>query len=223
MPKLTKDMGEYCLSHIRDNELVVISERHDTGFDEYIAMKIDGVYKSLSTRKRKDECHLEIAYPRPGARGMEFEHFYETPLRFSKDRRFQGLLTIDITPYSSRYNTEEFRDLIQYLKEDMNSATILFVVSTDSFQSTKGISERLKNEMEVTTTYLPLPSKERLLSYIRESVNQKKLFDERQEEIAKAIDGSGFEVREGIEKALSSKTAVPVDKRQRGRTSSFGY
>ena len=51
MPKLTKDMGEYCLSHIRDNELVVISDRHDTGFDEYIAMKIDGVYENLSTRK----------------------------------------------------------------------------------------------------------------------------------------------------------------------------
>ena len=223
MPKLTKDMGEYCLSHIRDNELVVISDRHDTGFDEYIAMTIDGVYENLSTRKRKDECHLEISYPRPGARRMEFDYFYDAPLRFSKDRRFQGLLTIDITPYSSRYNSEEFKDLIIYLKEDMANATILFVVSTDSFQSTKGISEKLKNEMEVVTTYLPIPTKENLLSYIRESINHKKLFNERLEEISKAIDGSGFEVAEGIERALSSKTAFPENKRRRERTSSFGY
>ena len=103
MSKLTKDVGDYCLSHVVDNELVIIPESHDTGFDEYLAIKIDGVYKNLSTRKKREECHLEISYPRLGSSSMEFAAFYETPMRFAKDRRFQGLLSVDVTPYMSKF------------------------------------------------------------------------------------------------------------------------
>ena len=223
MPKLTKDVGDYCLSHVDDNELVVMPESHDTGFDEYIAMKIDGVYKGLSTRKRKDECHLEISYPRPGANRMEFASFFDTPFKFAKDRRFQGLLTIDVTAYALRYNSEDFAALITFLREDLPGTRVLFVLSTDSFQKAKGISEKLRDEMDAVTTYLSLPTKERLLLFLRDKMREKNLFDERREEISRAIVGAGFEVAEGIEKALRARANFPESKRKKSRSVSFGY
>lgn len=223
MSKLTKDVGDYCLSHIRDNELVIIPESHDTGFDEYISMKTEGVYNTLSTRKRLNECHLELSFPKPGAKPVEFASFYDAPFHFAKDRRFQGLLAIDVTPYISKYNSEEFGSLVTYLKEDMVDVTVLFVVSTDSFQKAKGISEKLMAEMDAVTLYLPLPTKERLMSYIKENMQGIKDFEERREEILVAIAGSGFEVVEGIRKALRNKTSVPEKKGRKERVASFGY
>ena len=223
MSKLTKDVGDYCLSHIRDNELVIIPESHDTGFDEYLAMKIDGVYKNLSTRKRREECHLEISYPRLGSSTMEFAAFYETPMRFARDRRFQGLLSIDVTSYMSKFNSSEFNSLILYLKEDMSEVSVFFVVSTDSFDRAKGIAEKLKSEMGTVTTYLSLPSKEQMLSYLSEKVKDFKLFEKRREEIERAIEGVGFEVVSGIRKALKTKTSVPESKGKREKSITFGY
>lgn len=223
MSKLTKDVGDYCLSHVVDNELVVIPESHDTGFDEYLAMKIDGVYKNLSTRKRREECHLEISYPRLGSSTMEFAAFYETPMRFARDRRFQGLLSIDVTSYMSKFNSSEFNSLILYLKEDMSDVSVLFVVSTDSFDRAKGIAEKLKSEMGTVTTYLSLPSKEQMLSYLNEKVKDFKLFEKRREEIERAIEGVGFEVVSGIRKALKTKTSVPESKGKREKSITFGY
>lgn len=223
MSKLTKDVGDYCLSHVVDNELVVIPESHDTGFDEYLAMKIDGVYKNLSTRKRREECHLEISYPRPGSSTMEFAAFYETPMRFARDRRFQGLLSIDVTSYMSKFNSSEFNSLILYLKEDMSDVSVFFVVSTDSFDRAKGIAEKLKSEMGTVTTYLSLPSKEQMLSYLSEKVKDFKLFEKRREEIERAIEGVGFEVVSGIRKALKTKTSVPESKGKREKSITFGY
>ena len=223
MSKLTKDVGDYCLSHVVDNELVVIPESHDTGFDEYLAMKIDGVYKNLSTRKRREDCHLEISYPRLGSSSMEFAAFYETPMRFAKDRRFQGLLSVDVTPYMTKFNASEFDSLLLYLKEDISDATVLFVVSTDSFDRAKGIAEKLKSEMGTVTTYLSLPSKEQMLSYLNEKVKDFKLFEKRREEIERAIEGVGFEVVSGIRKALKTKTSVPESKGKREKSITFGY
>lgn len=223
MSKLTKDVGDYCLSHVVDNELVVIPESHDTGFDEYLAMKIDGVYQNLSSRKRKDECHIEISFPRLGSSTMEFAAFYETPMRFARDRRFQGLLSIDVTSYMSKFNSSEFNSLILYLKEDMSDVSVLFVVSTDSFDRAKGIAEKLKSEMGTVTTYLSLPSKEQMLSYLSEKVKDFKLFEKRREEIERAIEGVGFEVVSGIRKALKTKTSVPASKGKREKSITFGY
>ena len=223
MSKLTKDVGDYCLSHVVDNELVVIPESHDTGFDEYLAMKIDGVYQNLSSRKRKDECHIEISFPRLGSSTMEFAAFYETPMRFAIDRRFQGLLSVDVTSYMSKFNSSEFNSLILYLKEDMSDVTVLFVVSTDSFDRAKGIAEKLKSEMGTVTTYLSLPSKEQMLSYLSEKVKDFKLFEKRREDIERAIEGVGFEVVSGIRKALKTKTSVPASKGKREKSITFGY
>ena len=205
------------------NELVVIPESHDTGFDEYLAMKIDGVYQNLSSRKRKDECHIEISFPRLGSSTMEFAAFYETPMRFTRDRRFQGLLSIDVTSYMSKFNSSEFNSLILYLKEDMSDVSVLFVVSTDSFDRAKGIAEKLKSEMGTVTTYLSLPSKEQMLSYLSEKVKDFKLFEKRREEIERAIEGVGFEVVSGIRKALKTKTSVPASKGKREKSITFGY
>lgn len=222
MSKLAKDVEDYCLSHAVDNELVVIPESHDTGFDEYISIKKDGVYKGMNTRKRKDECHLELSYPRPGSKPLEFASFFETPSHFAKDRWFRGLLTVDVSPYVTKYNTPEFDSLLDYLKDDLSGVTVLFVVSTASFEKARGISEKLKGRMDVVTTHLHLPSKEQVLAYLKENTRDSSLFEERRDEIAKGIEGMGYEVVSAIGKALKAKTSVPV-KRRKERTVTFGY
>ena len=220
--KLSEQTKIHGKEHALEDEIIIIPENHDSGFNEYMNSKICKVYEKLRTRKRISECHLELTYPKPDSHEYFFSVFKEAPDHHAKDGRFCGLFTIDVSSYITEFNSEAFSNLISYIRDQLTNTTILLVVSTDNPAKASGIIQRTE-KLGFIASLLPMPTADRVLDYAKGLVGDEDRVDSRRTELINAIEGAGFEVVEDIAKALATRTRMTFRSNSPDTGKRFGY
>lgn len=173
MAKLDESILKICnIDNCLDNELVILPQNGDTGFDEYFE------YKSQLIRESKRlftpcEHKLMLRYPHhpkdtPGDPTV-FARFFESPAVALHHQFFEGCFAVDITDYKKGWDTDEFVMLLSYIVSNPDIVFLLFMYSdspSDSEQAYRTISDYCSIRLH----HFQLPTPKRLAAYTIERI-----------------------------------------------------
>lgn len=166
MNKLSKEILNACTpENCCANELVVLPQEGDVGFEEYFEHKA----KEIKTRKRifspLEQNKLMLAYPKPDSKeAFIFEKFFESPSIVAKNHEFEGCFAIDISAYIGKTEDENFEKLIAYMHNNKNTVFLLFLYS-DNKNEIQNMYDQLSRYDDLRLVSIPLPNANTLMEY----------------------------------------------------------
>lgn len=170
MKKLNSNVLKVCNEMTcLDNELVVLPQNGDVGFDEYIGLKTKFIEK-VKNLTPYSQHQLMLAYPAPDAQEyMVFERFFESPSVVAFNRDFEGCFAIDISAYTGKYHDAHFLNLISYILQN-KSAVYTLILFSNNTNEIKSMYDTLSQYMALRLTHIPLPDPEVLAEYTVEEI-----------------------------------------------------
>jgi len=166
MEKVSKAILEACNgSTCLSNELVVLPQNGEVGFEEYFAHKTREVIRAKKLFTNYDLHHLMLAYPAPDAKEhMVFERFFESPFVVARNHAFQGCFGIDISAYINKQQDAHFLELLSYIKSNPSMVFTLFMYSAN-VREIEAMHDFLLQYMEIRRVDISLPTPEELTEY----------------------------------------------------------
>lgn len=166
MDKLSKDILNTCtLENCCANELVILPQDGDVGFDEYYEHKAKQVKKAKKVFSPLNQNKLMLAYPKPDSKEpFVFERFFESPSIVAKNHEFEGCFAIDISAYIGNTDHEYFDKLIAYMHNNNNTVYLLFLYS-DNKNEIQNMHDYLSRYDEIRMVNIPLPDEKTLTKY----------------------------------------------------------
>lgn len=151
------------------NELVVLPQSGDVGFDEYIDAKTNLIVKAKNLSPYTQN-KLMLAYPAPDAREhMIFERFFESPFVVAYNRDFEGCFAIDISAYIGKCGDVHFTNLISYMLQN-NTAVYTLILYTNNTNEIRAMYNTISQYMDLRLTHIPLPDPSVLADYTVEEI-----------------------------------------------------
>ncbi len=166
MEKINKTILEACNeATCLGNELVVLPQSGEVGFEEYFAHKTRAVRDAKKIFSTFGGYELMLEYPAQDTKEpMAFERFFESPFVVARNHVFKGCFGIDITNYINQYHAERFLDLIAYMRSNPDAVYVLFMYSGNS-NEIRAMHDFLVQYMDIRLVNIPLPSVQELIEY----------------------------------------------------------
>lgn len=166
MNKLNKEIKNSCTAeNCCINEIVVLPQEGDVGFDEYFEHKAKEVIKAKKLFSPLDHNKLMLAYPKPDSKEADiFERFFESPSIVARNHEFEGCFAIDISAYKGKTDHEFFEKLMAYMQRNKNAVYVLFFYS-DNKNEIMNMYDYLSRYDEIRLVSIPLPDAKTLTDY----------------------------------------------------------
>ncbi len=166
MNKLNKEVLNSCTAqNCCANELVVLPQDGDVGFEEYFEHKAKEVVKAKKIFSPLDQNKLMLAYPKPDSKeAYVFERFFESPSIIARNHEFEGCFAIDISAYIGKTDNEFFEKLMSYMRSNKNAVYLLFFYSNNK-NEIQSMYDFLSRYDEIRMVNIPLPDAKVLTDY----------------------------------------------------------
>lgn len=166
MKKLSNDFLSMCdASNCCVDELVVLPQDGETGFEEYYEHKAKEIVKAKKIFSPLEQNMLMLAYPQEDAKEpYVFERFFESATIVARNHEFEGCFAIDISAYIGKENHEYFSRLISYMHQNRNAVYLLFMYS-NNVNEIRAMFDFLARFTEIRKVEIPLPSANQLTEY----------------------------------------------------------
>lgn len=166
MDKLNKELLNSCTAeNCCTNELVVLPQEGDVGFEEYFEHKSKEIVKAKKIFSPLDQNKLMLAYPRPDAReAFVFQRFFESPSIVARNHEFEGCFAIDISAYIGKTDNEFFEKLMAFMRSNKNTVFLLFLYSNNK-NEIQNMYDYLSRYDEIRMVNIPLPDAKVLTDY----------------------------------------------------------
>lgn len=170
MKKINGDVLKACNeTTCLGNELVVLPQNGDVGFDEYVDYKTNQIIKAKNLSPYTQN-KLMLEYPSPDAKEhMIFERFFESPFVVAYNRDFEGCFAIDVSAYIGKYNDVHFTNLISYMLQN-KAAVYTLILYTNNKNEIKAMYDAVSQYMDLQLTHIPLPEPAVLADYTVEEI-----------------------------------------------------
>ncbi len=147
------------------NELVVLPQSGDVGFEEYFHHKTRAIMKAKKLFSPQEQNGLMLSYPKPDSKEpYVFERFFESPSVVACNHAFEGCFAIDISAYIGKTNEETFEKLIAYMHSNNHTVFLLFLYS-DNKNEVRQMHGQLSRYDEIKLVDIPLPDAKMLTDY----------------------------------------------------------
>ena len=166
MNKLSKEIQNACTAeNCCMNEMVVLPQDGDVGFDEYFEHKAKEVIRAKKIFSPLDQNKLILAYPKPVSKEpYVFERFFESPSIVARNHEFEGCFAIDISAYIGKTDHEYFEKLMSYMYSNKNAVYLLFFYS-DNKNEIQNMYDYLSRYDDIRMVNIPLPDAKTLTDY----------------------------------------------------------
>lgn len=147
------------------NELVVLPQDGEAGFEEYFQYKVRTVIDAKHIFSPLAQNHLMLSYPAPDcSEPYAFPQFFESPYIVARNHDFEGCFAIDISAYINKQHDRHFSDLISYMRNNPATTFVLFMYS-DNVKETDAMYAYLAQYMDIQLRAIPLPTAKQLTDY----------------------------------------------------------
>lgn len=216
--KLPDDVVNRCVDECLQDVIVRIprNKKADVGLDELHDLIANEIKRSKKLwYLSEDDIKLFLDFPDSKAMSIKLDEFFDSPRNYRKNRRFEGVLAIDISSYEkNRFEHENIDRLLDFINRE-EDIVFLLIVRTDCRNSITRLEEKLSSEVltdrKFETIDLGYPTQEMLVTYTKHRLDEMKL--DHDEDFLKQFfrDGMDFSLADKVIELVRSENGKSHD------------
>ncbi len=143
------------------NELVILPNDGDAGFEEYFYRKAAQVREVKHLFVREEQTALILKYPGPSEQRQEFNRFFDSPEVAARNQQFEGCFGIELTDYLRAVSDPKLEDLIRFITRNPPITYVLFAYAHDP-KDGYPLLRTLDQYFPLQMIHIPLPDADKL-------------------------------------------------------------